>query len=95
MHLLLQLNPLTSFLNLLRQPILHAQVPDAATYLTATLTTLAVFGLAAFTLAPIAPPARLADCERPCRSRIPGRLLPRVKEKTNPSSRKSAKRRAT
>jgi ABC-type polysaccharide/polyol phosphate export permease len=51
MKMLLQLNPLTSFLNLIRQPILHAQVPDATTYLTATLTTLAVFSIAAFTLA--------------------------------------------
>lgn len=50
MGLVLHMNPLTSFLNLIRQPILHAQFPDAASYATAGLTTLAVFSVACLTL---------------------------------------------
>ncbi len=46
----LQLNPLASFLDLLREPILNCTVPSATAYATAALTTLATFGAATFAL---------------------------------------------
>lgn len=50
MQMILKLNPLTSFIDLIREPILYAKVPDLTTYATAGLTTLAVFSIATLTL---------------------------------------------
>lgn len=47
----LQANPLTTFLRLIREPILEGRVPDLSTYGTAALTTLLTFTVAAATLA--------------------------------------------
>jgi ABC-type polysaccharide/polyol phosphate export permease len=46
----LQFNPIASFLDLLREPILEGKIPGAMTYATAGLTTLAIFCVATFAL---------------------------------------------
>jgi ABC-type polysaccharide/polyol phosphate export permease len=50
MDFILQINPLTSFLQLIREPILDGRVPDLHTYGMAAITTLLVFGTAVVTL---------------------------------------------
>jgi ABC-type polysaccharide/polyol phosphate export permease len=47
----LQLNPLASFLDLIRDPILKGTIPGPTTYALAALTTLAAFGAATWALA--------------------------------------------
>lgn len=50
MRWVLDLNPLASFLELIREPILRGTLPSAGAYLTATLTTAIAFAAATFAL---------------------------------------------
>jgi lipopolysaccharide transport system permease protein len=46
----LELNPLTAFVELIREPILHGQVPSLSTYAVAIFTTACMIGIASLTL---------------------------------------------